>query len=177
VTLLAGLEDFIHDHRPHGPLTGDATEPAWNGYLLTVFTIKESSRRRQIGAEVPRRCRDAGGDRSVGVHVRLKSRPGDARSDGDPRSPERSGRLRTVPTDGHTVPDGFRANFETDTDRKTILDNEALRVKNAGVEQRALKAGQRAPNFELPDMSGNRVSLAQLRASGPLALIFYRGLW
>jgi hypothetical protein len=28
--------DFIHDHRPHGPLTADATEPAWNGYLLTV---------------------------------------------------------------------------------------------------------------------------------------------
>jgi hypothetical protein len=24
------------DHRPHGTLTGDATEPAWNGYLLTV---------------------------------------------------------------------------------------------------------------------------------------------
>jgi hypothetical protein len=36
VTLLADLEDFIHDHRPHGPLTADATEPAWNGYLLTV---------------------------------------------------------------------------------------------------------------------------------------------
>jgi hypothetical protein len=72
---------------------------------------------------------------------------------------------------------GFRANFEADTDRKTVLDNEALRVKNAGVEERALKAGQRAPDFELPDMSGNPVSLAQLRTSGPLALIFYRGLW
>ena len=60
---------------------------------------------------------------------------------------------------------------------KTILDNEALRVKDAGVAQRALKAGQRAPDFELPDMSGNWVSLAKLRASGPLALIFYRGLW
>ena len=34
--LLADLEDFLHDHRPHGPLTADATEPAWNGYLLTV---------------------------------------------------------------------------------------------------------------------------------------------
>jgi hypothetical protein len=72
---------------------------------------------------------------------------------------------------------GFRANFEADTDRKAVLDNEALRVKNAGVEERALKAGQRAPDFELPDMSGNPVSLAQLRTSGPLALIFYRGLW
>jgi hypothetical protein len=30
------LPDFLHDHRPHGSLTADATEPAWNGYRLTV---------------------------------------------------------------------------------------------------------------------------------------------
>ena len=36
MTLLADVEDFISDHRPHGPLTADATPPAWNGYLLTV---------------------------------------------------------------------------------------------------------------------------------------------
>jgi hypothetical protein len=36
MTLLADLEKFVHAHRPHGPMTCDATEPAWNGYLLTV---------------------------------------------------------------------------------------------------------------------------------------------
>jgi hypothetical protein len=36
MTLLADLEEFVRDHRPHGNPTGDATEPAWNGYLLTV---------------------------------------------------------------------------------------------------------------------------------------------
>ena len=36
MTLLADLEEFVADHRAHGPLTADATEPAWNGYLLTV---------------------------------------------------------------------------------------------------------------------------------------------
>jgi hypothetical protein len=36
MTLLADLEEFVHDHRPNGTLTGDAAEPAWNGYLLTV---------------------------------------------------------------------------------------------------------------------------------------------
>jgi hypothetical protein len=36
VSLLADLEVFIHDHRPHGPMTADASPPAWNGYLLTV---------------------------------------------------------------------------------------------------------------------------------------------
>jgi len=34
--VLADLADFIQDHRPHGPLTVNATEPAWNGYLLMV---------------------------------------------------------------------------------------------------------------------------------------------
>ena len=34
--LSADLADFIADHRPHGPLTANATPPAWNGYLLTV---------------------------------------------------------------------------------------------------------------------------------------------
>ena len=36
MTLLVDLEEFVADHRPQGTLTGDATEPAWNGYLLTV---------------------------------------------------------------------------------------------------------------------------------------------
>jgi hypothetical protein len=31
MTLLAELEEFVCDHRPDGPLTADATEPAWNG--------------------------------------------------------------------------------------------------------------------------------------------------
>jgi hypothetical protein len=33
---LIDLEEFVHDHRPHGGMTGDATEPVWNGYMLTV---------------------------------------------------------------------------------------------------------------------------------------------
>jgi len=34
--LLIELSEFLSDHHPHGPLAADATEPAWNGYLLTV---------------------------------------------------------------------------------------------------------------------------------------------
>jgi hypothetical protein len=34
--LLTDLAEFVENHRPHGRLTVDATEPAWNGYLLTV---------------------------------------------------------------------------------------------------------------------------------------------
>ena len=34
--MLSEHSDFLDSHRPHGPLTADATEPVWNGYLLTV---------------------------------------------------------------------------------------------------------------------------------------------
>jgi hypothetical protein len=34
--LLADLADFVARHRPCGRLTGDATEPASDGYLLSV---------------------------------------------------------------------------------------------------------------------------------------------
>jgi hypothetical protein len=37
--LLADLEEFAHHHRPHGRMTSDATEPAWNGYLLHVACL------------------------------------------------------------------------------------------------------------------------------------------
>jgi hypothetical protein len=36
MNLLADLEDFVTNHHPHGPMTSDATLPAWNGCLLTV---------------------------------------------------------------------------------------------------------------------------------------------
>src|SRR5215813_5710575 len=36
MSLDADIKDFVHDHHPHGHLTADATEPVWNGYLLTV---------------------------------------------------------------------------------------------------------------------------------------------
>ena len=39
MNLLADIEDFVHDYRPHGPLTGGATEPGWNGYLLMVTCL------------------------------------------------------------------------------------------------------------------------------------------
>jgi len=36
VVWLTDLTDFLYAHRPHSPLTADTTEPAWNGYQLTV---------------------------------------------------------------------------------------------------------------------------------------------
>ncbi|RTM15365.1 MAG: AhpC/TSA family protein [Bradyrhizobiaceae bacterium] len=47
----------------------------------------------------------------------------------------------------------------------------------SGQAARALKAGDRAPAFTLPDPEGKLVSSQDLLAKGPLVLTFYRGVW
>jgi hypothetical protein len=47
----------------------------------------------------------------------------------------------------------------------------------SGLAQRALKAGDKAPDFTLPDPNGRAVSSAALLADGPLIVSFYRGVW
>jgi len=42
VTLLADLEEFVVNHRPHGPLTADATELAVPGRLDSVIDSTNS---------------------------------------------------------------------------------------------------------------------------------------
>jgi hypothetical protein len=41
----------------------------------------------------------------------------------------------------------------------------------------ALRVGERAPDFTLPDASGRRVSLADYRGKKSVVLVFYRGYW
>jgi peroxiredoxin len=46
-----------------------------------------------------------------------------------------------------------------------------------GLARRALKKGDRAPDFLLPDESGRLVSSRDMLASGPLVVSFFRGAW
>jgi hypothetical protein len=41
----------------------------------------------------------------------------------------------------------------------------------------ALRVGERAPDFTLPDASGRPVSLADYRGRRAVVLVFYRGYW
>jgi len=41
----------------------------------------------------------------------------------------------------------------------------------------ALRVGERAPDFTLPDAGGRAVSLADFRDRKPVVLVFYRGYW
>lgn len=47
----------------------------------------------------------------------------------------------------------------------------------SGAQSRALKAGDVAPEFTLPDPDGNLVSSKVLLAKGPFVVTFYRGAW
>jgi peroxiredoxin len=50
-------------------------------------------------------------------------------------------------------------------------------AKRSGIEARARKAGDSAPAFTLPNAHGALVSLADFVHSGPVILVFYRGVW
>ncbi|MFQ5709171.1 MAG: peroxiredoxin-like family protein [bacterium] len=49
-------------------------------------------------------------------------------------------------------------------------------VKN-GIAERTKKAGEKAPDFSLPNTRGAQVSLNQQLQKGPVVISFYRGAW
>jgi len=50
-------------------------------------------------------------------------------------------------------------------------------LRASGITQGIAKVGAAAPEFTLPNAAGQSVSLATLRARGPVVLSFYRGRW
>jgi cytochrome oxidase Cu insertion factor (SCO1/SenC/PrrC family) len=50
-------------------------------------------------------------------------------------------------------------------------------LRATGIEDRVLKVGESAPDFELGATDGQVVSLESLVTSRPVILTFYRGRW
>lgn len=50
-------------------------------------------------------------------------------------------------------------------------------LKDEKAAEKALKEGDMAPDFVLPDAHDRPVSLAELRQKGPVVITFYRGIW
>lgn len=50
-------------------------------------------------------------------------------------------------------------------------------VRKSGVPDKALKVGDRAPDFTLPDATGKTVKLSELLSHGPVVVTWYRGAW
>jgi peroxiredoxin len=58
-----------------------------------------------------------------------------------------------------------------------IMERATAELVATGQAERALKAGDKAPVFNLKDPEGNDVSSSDLLAKGPLVISFYRGVW
>jgi hypothetical protein len=50
-------------------------------------------------------------------------------------------------------------------------------LRKSGLLDRAVKVGDKAPNFSLSDRSGKKITLQVLLSQGPLVMNFYRGRW
>jgi peroxiredoxin len=50
-------------------------------------------------------------------------------------------------------------------------------VRSSGIIDKALKVGDRAPDFELANAAGKTIKLSQMTARGPVVLTWYRGGW
>ena len=66
-------------------------------------------------------------------------------------------------------------NIPEETLNLMLTDTE--RLKQSGIVEKSLKAGDKAPSFSLPNVNGEIVSLEELLARGPVVLNFYRGGW
>jgi len=76
--------------------------------------------------------------------------------------------------------DALKTKFETEMappDVVAVMHRVTEELIASGQAERALKAGDRAPAFTLPDPDGRPVSSQDLLANGPLVLTFYRGVW
>ena len=75
--------------------------------------------------------------------------------------------------------DAFRKNFEKQVppEALAIMHRATDDLRNSGIMDRAVKVGDKAPDFTLRNTSDQEISLSQLLSKGPVILSFYRGRW
>ena len=80
--------------------------------------------------------------------------------------------------------DAFKADFENGklpfkptAQQRETMHRATAELVASGQAGRALKAGDKAPDFVLNDPDGKPVSSRDLLATGPLVVSFYRGVW
>ncbi|MDY7562576.1 peroxiredoxin-like family protein [Pseudomonas sp. 10B1] len=76
--------------------------------------------------------------------------------------------------------DALKVEFETKMAPPHVVEalhRAVAELIASGAPGRALKAGDVAPEFSIPDPDGKMISSKELLAKGPLVLTFYRGVW
>ncbi|MDT8388141.1 MAG: peroxiredoxin-like family protein [Thiogranum sp.] len=81
-----------------------------------------------------------------------------------------------VPNLGDRISD-FKAQRPAPAASQRAVMDRAAKDLAAAMPAPGLEAGTTAPDFTLPDSTGNAVQLAELLKQGPVVLIFYRGAW
>jgi hypothetical protein len=73
----------------------------------------------------------------------------------------------------------LRAKFEKQApkDALEIMHNATDDLRKSGILDRALKAGDTMPEFELENTEGELIQSNDILANGLMVLIFYRGKW
>jgi len=73
----------------------------------------------------------------------------------------------------------FRSKFlsQVPEEIRLLMRGAETRLEESGAALRAIKNGDRAPGFDLPNAHGETVSSRELLARGPVVLSFYRGDW
>ncbi len=71
--------------------------------------------------------------------------------------------------------EGFKA--KAPKEAQDIIHRAAEELKNSGIMDRAVKVGDKAPDFTLKNTAGRDVNLHHLLEQAPVVLIFYRGKW
>ena len=69
----------------------------------------------------------------------------------------------------------FRDNIPAEL--SALIEQGAGEISALDIIERAKKAGDKMPDFALNNQHGDARSLAEYRASGPVVVTFYRGVW
>jgi len=72
---------------------------------------------------------------------------------------------------------GFIASGRATPEMRAVMVRSTEELRASGLLDRALKAGDKAPPFQLSNQDGKPVSSAALLTQGPLVLSFFRGVW
>jgi peroxiredoxin len=68
-------------------------------------------------------------------------------------------------------------NLRAPADRRAAMETATRELAASGLAERARGIGDTAPDFTLPDATGQTVALRDLLAHGSVVLTFYRGGW
>jgi peroxiredoxin len=73
----------------------------------------------------------------------------------------------------------MKARFEAGAPAETvaIMHRATEELRSSGLLERTLKAGDKAPDFTLPNERAEIIASADLLRNGPLVVAFFRGVW